>query len=147
MSRRHRHPHQRARTWSYQYATSCVLAALQSRSSSLAVVLLSLGRKAAGRFSLGGRLPLLPQHIDEGTKPGRHVPVTGIIEAQTGEWRRPVFQYGLQVSGGEMCSHPEIADEHQPETFERGFDHQAVIVEGEPARHIHGHRLAALFEL
>ena len=71
------------------------------------------------------------------------MPVAGIVEAQAREWWGPVFQYGLQVSGGEMSLHPEITDESQPEAF----DHQDVIIEGEPIRHIHRRLLAAFFEL
>src|SRR5438067_13464867 len=59
----------------------------------------------------GGQLVILPQHVDEGAKPGRHVAVTGIVEAQAREWRRPVFEHRLQGAIGEMFRNPEIADE------------------------------------
>src|SRR5580704_12440785 len=94
----------------------------------------------------GDRLPLLPDQVDEGAKTGGHVSMTGIIETQSREWRRPVFQHGLQASVRKMIRHPPVAHKCQTETFERSFDHQAVIVERQPARHIQCNLLAALFE-
>ena len=45
-----------------------------------------------------------------------------------------------------MIRYPEVADEGDAEPFDRRLDHQAVIVEDQPARHIQRHLLATPLE-
>ena len=69
------------------------------------------------------------QQVDEGAKACSDMSMARIVETQSRERWRPVFQHGDQTSGSKMFRHPEIADKGQAQTFESSFDHQAVMVE------------------
>ena len=86
------------------------------------------------------------QHGYEGAQALRHVPVTGIIEAESGDRRAPVVKNRDNLAAGKIGPRDPFRHIGDAEPFGRRFCHQFYVIERERTRYLDSHFLAVFLK-
>src|ERR1041385_5902238 len=102
------------------------------------------------RSSLDAQLESAESHtqgLDERRECRRQLPLTRIIEEETGEGRAPILEHAHELPLCEMRRRALLRHERQTHAVERGPDHDLDVIDDQWAVHRDGEGLLALVEL